>query len=144
MRHKLRPKSSKLATISRLQVSKKLHIIICVVLILLFAVLLIPAYFQASSRIATSNNSRLATVITCGSLICGVEGFISGFSFADAQDRYSGLDVDICRVIATDLFADPDRIVFRNLGTTERFLALARGDVNCFRAIVAGLPTAMP
>jgi general L-amino acid transport system substrate-binding protein len=130
MRHKLRSKSSKRAITFRLQVSKKLPITICVGLILLFVVFQIPAYSQTSSRIAQSNNSRLATVTARGRLICGVEGFIPGFSFKDTQGRYSGLDVDICRAIAAALFADPNRLDFRNLDSTERFPALAKGDVD--------------
>jgi general L-amino acid transport system substrate-binding protein len=32
-----------------------------------------------------------------GSLICGVNTGLAGFSIADSQGRWTGIDVDICR-----------------------------------------------
>ncbi|MCS7101565.1 MAG: amino acid ABC transporter substrate-binding protein, partial [Burkholderiaceae bacterium] len=35
-----------------------------------------------------------------GQLICGVNTGLAGFSQADSQGNWSGLDVDICRAVA--------------------------------------------
>lgn len=131
MHYKSHPQTSKLAPIPFLGLPRKLQIpMICFVLFLMFAMLQVPAYSQAPFPVAQRENSRLATVISRGRLICGVEGSIPSFSFADSQNRYSGLDVDICRAVAAAIFADPTRIDFRNLSISERFPALANGDVD--------------
>ena len=40
-----------------------------------------------------------------GELICGVSTGLAGFSAADSQGKYSGLDVDMCRAVAAAGFA---------------------------------------
>ncbi|NBD17275.1 MAG: transporter substrate-binding domain-containing protein [Cyanobacteria bacterium] len=82
------------------------------------------------SATATSGQSRLDIVLERGTLICGVEGNIPGFSFVDETGEYSGLDVDVCRAIAAALFNDPNAIEFRNLTSSERFEALKGGEVD--------------
>lgn len=79
---------------------------------------------------AATSSSRLATILDRGTLICGVEGSIPGFSFVDSSGAYSGLDVDICRAVAAALFGDPEAVEYRNLDSTERFTALAAGEVD--------------
>lgn len=74
--------------------------------------------------------STLNTVINRGSLICGVNGQLPGFSFVDSTGEYSGLDVDYCRAIAAALFDDPTKVEFRNLSAQERFTALAAGEID--------------
>jgi general L-amino acid transport system substrate-binding protein len=84
----------------------------------------------ASAPATGTTTSRLQTVLNRGELICGVEGNIPGFSFVDDSGNYSGLDADTCRAVAAALFDDPDQVVFRNLDSTERFTALAGGEVD--------------
>jgi general L-amino acid transport system substrate-binding protein len=79
---------------------------------------------------ATAGGSRLQTVLDRGQLICGVDGGIPGFSFVDESGTYSGLDVDVCRAVAAALFDDPDAVEYRRLDSTERFTALAGGEVD--------------
>lgn len=75
-------------------------------------------------------NSTLNTVIDRGSLICGVNGQLPGFSFVDNSGEYSGLDADYCRAVAAALFDDPTKVEFRNLSAQERFTALAAGEID--------------
>ena len=79
---------------------------------------------------ASSGGSRLDTVKSRGTLICGVEGTIPGFSFVDSSGNYSGLDVDICKAVAAAVLGDATKIEYRNLDSTERFTALAGGEVD--------------
>lgn len=79
---------------------------------------------------ASSGGSRLQTVLDRGELVCGVEGNIPGFSFVEEGGEYSGLDVDFCRAVAAALFDDPDAVQYRNLDSTERFTAVAGGEVD--------------
>ncbi|MDJ0556051.1 MAG: amino acid ABC transporter substrate-binding protein [Microcoleaceae cyanobacterium MO_207.B10] len=74
--------------------------------------------------------SRLDIVRNRGKLICGVEGGIPGFSFVDQNGEYSGIDIDICKAVASALFNDPNAIEYRNLDSTERFTALNGGEVD--------------
>ena len=66
------------------------------------------------------NISKLELVQERQQLICGVNGQLPGFSFADAQGVYSGMDVDFCRAVAAALFDDPEAVIFRDLNTQER------------------------
>jgi general L-amino acid transport system substrate-binding protein len=82
------------------------------------------------SNISQTTQSRLDTVIARGHLLCGVEGSIPDFSFVDAEGRYSGLDVDICRAVAAAIFGDASRVEYRNLSSADRFPALRNGEVD--------------
>lgn len=73
--------------------------------------------------------STLQTVLDRGSLVCGVDGGIPGFSFVE-DGEYSGLDVDVCKAVASALFDDPEAVEYRNLDSTERFEALKGGEVD--------------
>ncbi|MEM6614145.1 MAG: amino acid ABC transporter substrate-binding protein [Cyanobacteria bacterium P01_C01_bin.72] len=80
---------------------------------------------------ATSNTfSRLSTVKDRGNLVCGVNGALPGFSFVDDNGEYSGLDVDLCRAVASAVFGDPTKVEFRDLGAQERFVAVQSGEVD--------------
>lgn len=78
----------------------------------------------------TSDGGRLDAVKSRGSLVCGVNGQLAGFSFVDESGNYSGMDVDLCRAIAAALFDDPDQVEYRNLSTQERFTAVQTGEVD--------------
>ena len=75
-------------------------------------------------------NSILNTVESRGSLVCGVNGQLPGFSFVNESGEYSGMDVDLCRAVAAALFDDPSQVEFRNLSAQERFTAVQAGEVD--------------
>ncbi len=75
-------------------------------------------------------SSLLNSVTSRGTLACGVNGQLPGFSFVNESGEYSGLDVDICRAIAAALFDDPDAVEYRNLSAQERFTAVQTGEVD--------------
>lgn len=96
-----------------------------------------PAENTAAEGGATATaggTSLLDTVKSRGTLICGVEGTIPGFSFVDSSGTYSGLDVDVCRAVAAAIFGTSEnideKIEFRNLDSTARFPALQNGEVD--------------
>ncbi|WP_055076165.1 amino acid ABC transporter substrate-binding protein [Pseudanabaena sp. 'Roaring Creek'] len=80
------------------------------------------------SSIGSAN--RLKTVLSRGKLICGVSGELPGFSFVNKEGKYSGLDVDVCRMVAAALFDNPEAVQFRNLNAKERFTALQSGEID--------------
>lgn len=65
-----------------------------------------------------------------GTLICGVNTGLAGFSAADSQGRWTGLDVDICRAMAAAILSDPNKIRFVGLTAQQRFTALQSGEVD--------------
>jgi general L-amino acid transport system substrate-binding protein len=73
---------------------------------------------------------KMALIKGRGELICGVQGTLPGFSSVDSDGTYTGLDVDICRATAAALFGDPSKVEFRDLTPSERFAALASGEVD--------------
>ncbi|ELR97735.1 amino acid ABC transporter substrate-binding protein [Gloeocapsa sp. PCC 73106] len=85
---------------------------------------------SSSQSKANGGETRLDIVKNRGTLICGVNGQLPGFSFVDENGEYSGMDVDICRAIAAALFDDPSKVEFRNLSSQERFTAVQTGEVD--------------
>ncbi|MBM5814682.1 MAG: amino acid ABC transporter substrate-binding protein [Cyanobacteria bacterium M_DeepCast_100m_m1_067] len=72
----------------------------------------------------------MAAIKSRGKLICGVDGKLPGFSFVQPDGSYTGLDVEICRATAAALFADPNKVDYRDLNSSERFAALASGEID--------------
>ncbi|MEA4907042.1 MAG: amino acid ABC transporter substrate-binding protein [Anaerolineaceae bacterium] len=72
----------------------------------------------------------LAAVQARGTLICGVNGQLPGFSYLDSDGSYSGFDVDFCRVIAAAVFGDPEKVEYRPTTTQERFTVLQTGEID--------------
>lgn len=65
-----------------------------------------------------------------GELRCGVTQALPGFSVADENGQWKGLDVDYCRALATAIFDDPSKVSFRPTSSKERFTVLKSGDID--------------
>ncbi|MBL0142134.1 MAG: amino acid ABC transporter substrate-binding protein [Betaproteobacteria bacterium] len=65
-----------------------------------------------------------------GQLVCGVHTGLAGFSAADAQGNWSGLDVDVCRAIAAAVLGDGGKVKFVPLTAQQRFTALQSGEID--------------
>ncbi len=65
-----------------------------------------------------------------GNLICGVTTGVAGFSLADSQGKWTGLDVDTCRAVAAAIFGDADKVKFVPTTAQQRFTALQSGEVD--------------
>ncbi len=72
----------------------------------------------------------LKTVKDRGVLACGVSQGLPGFSSPDDKGNWTGLDVDICRAIATAIFNDPKKVKFLPLSAKDRFTALQSGEID--------------
>jgi general L-amino acid transport system substrate-binding protein len=62
-------------------------------------------------------------------LNCGVSTGLTGFSQADNQGRYTGLDVDVCRMVAAAALGDASKVKFVPLSSQQRFTAIQSGEV---------------
>jgi general L-amino acid transport system substrate-binding protein len=65
-----------------------------------------------------------------GSVVCGVNTGLAGFSAADSQGNWTGLDVDICRAIAAAVLGDGNKVKFVPLNAQQRFTALQSGEID--------------
>jgi len=74
--------------------------------------------------------ATLDSVKKRGSLVCGANGQLPGFGLSDAQGRWSGLDVDLCRAIAAAIFNDAAKVKFVPLTAPDRFTALQSGGID--------------
>jgi len=75
-------------------------------------------------------SAKLAMIQGRGKLVCGVDGKLPGFSFVGPDGSYSGLDVDVCKAMAAAIFGDASKVEYRDLNSSERFAALASGEVD--------------
>jgi general L-amino acid transport system substrate-binding protein len=67
-----------------------------------------------------------------GALNCGVNGptGLTGFGIPDDQGHWRGLDVDVCRAVASAIFGDDTKVKYVPLGSKERFTALQSGEID--------------
>jgi general L-amino acid transport system substrate-binding protein len=65
-----------------------------------------------------------------GEVSCGVNTGLPGFSMPDQSNKWSGLDVDLCRAVAAAALGDANKVKFRPLTANERFTALQSGEVD--------------
>ena len=65
-----------------------------------------------------------------GTLVCGVSTGLAGFSAADSQGKWSGLDVDVCRSVAAAVLGDANKVRYVPLNAAQRFTALQSGEVD--------------
>ncbi|MCR4520317.1 MULTISPECIES: amino acid ABC transporter substrate-binding protein [Bosea] len=79
---------------------------------------------------AAQAQTTLERVKQRGQLICGTSTGIAGFSMADGQGNWSGLDVDVCRALAAAIFDDPAKVKFIPLASKDRLTALQSGEID--------------
>lgn len=65
-----------------------------------------------------------------GFVQCGVSQGLMGFSVPDAQNNWTGMDVDFCRAIAAAVLGDGTKVKFTPLTAKERFTALQSGEID--------------
>ncbi|MFZ3218650.1 MAG: amino acid ABC transporter substrate-binding protein [Rhodoferax sp.] len=65
-----------------------------------------------------------------GQVVCGVHTGLAGFGAADSSGKWTGLDVDVCRAIATAVLGDGEKVKWVPLPPAARFTALQSGEVD--------------
>jgi len=70
------------------------------------------------------------SVMESGTLRCGVNTGLAGFSIADDQGNWTGLDVEYCRAVAAAVLGDPEAVQFVPLSAQQRFTALQAGEID--------------
>ena len=70
------------------------------------------------------------TIKQRGQLVCGVNTGLAGFSAADSQGNWSGLDADYCKALAATLLGDATKVKWVPLNAQQRFTALQSGEID--------------
>ena len=65
-----------------------------------------------------------------GQVVCGVNTGLAGFSAADSNGKWSGLDVDVCRAVAAAVLGDGEKVKYVPLNAQQRFTALQSGEID--------------
>jgi general L-amino acid transport system substrate-binding protein len=66
-----------------------------------------------------------------GELICGVAAnSLAGFMVVDSQGKWTGIDVDVCRAVASAIFGSADKVKYVPVSGQQRFTALQSGEVD--------------
>ncbi len=65
-----------------------------------------------------------------GQVICGVNVGLAGFSSADSNGAWTGMDVDVCKAIAAATLGDATKVKWVPLNAQQRFTALQSGEVD--------------
>ena len=63
-------------------------------------------------------------------VVCGVNTSLAGFGAADSQGKWAGLDVDMCRAVASAVLGSADKVRYVPLSAPQRFTALQSGEVD--------------
>lgn len=74
--------------------------------------------------------ATLDAVKARNSLKCGVSTGLAGFSIADSQGQWQGLDADGCKALAAAVLGDASKVQFVPLSAQQRFTALQSGEVD--------------
>ena len=80
--------------------------------------------------VTAASADTLADVKAKGYVQCGVTEGVAGFSIPDADNNWSGIEVDYCRALAAAIFNDADAVRYTPLNTGERFAALSSGEID--------------
>ena len=78
----------------------------------------------------TAMAGTLEDVVAKGYVQCGVTTGVPGFALPDADNNWSGLDVDYCKALASAIFNDPNAVRYTPLNSVERFPAISSGEVD--------------
>ena len=83
-----------------------------------------------STSMTNQGDSRLASVMSRGTLICASNDSLAGFGFADASGNITGFDIDLCRAVAAAVLGDADAVEYRPTTASERGPTMQSGEVD--------------
>ena len=74
--------------------------------------------------------STIGEIKARGYLKCGTSPDLVGFAKMDGDGVHQGFDADLCKAIAAAIFADPSKVEYIGLSSSERFDVLLSGAVD--------------
>lgn len=87
----------------------------------------IPCVMTLASEVQADT---LEIVRNRGTLVCGVNTAVHGFSAPNRKGAYEGLDVDYCRALAAAVFGDPAKVKYVPTTYQSRFVAIQSGELD--------------
>ncbi|HCQ65932.1 MAG TPA: amino acid ABC transporter substrate-binding protein [Rhodobacteraceae bacterium] len=91
---------------------------------------LLGALTAAAFAAGAASAATLDDVKARGKLNCGINTGLVGFASPDANGRWEGFDVAVCRAVAGAVLGDQEAVDFVNLTGKTRFTALASGEID--------------
>ncbi|WP_040676788.1 amino acid ABC transporter substrate-binding protein [Nitratireductor pacificus] len=93
------------------------------------------AKFAAMTAVMLAGTSptlagTLEDVRAAGELACGVSEGVPGFSNANSEGIWEGLDADVCRAVAAAVLGDAGAVRFVPLASKQKVLAVSSGQVD--------------
>jgi general L-amino acid transport system substrate-binding protein len=86
---------------------------------------------QFSMPAEAAGGKTLETVKARGMLQCtGHDGSYLGFAEVDDKGNWKGMDIDLCRAVATAIFGDPKKLKIVPISWAQRWPTLQSGDVD--------------
>ena len=77
-----------------------------------------------------SHADTLSDTRSRGTIRCGVNQDLPGFSSRNSLGEFSGFDVEFCRAVSTAVFGSPDRVDYIPLSAPDRLVALGDGRID--------------
>ena len=93
-----------------------------------YALALAAAGALLSASLAQADT--LADVKARGTLKCGVNQGLLGFSAKDDKGQWTGFAVDLCRAVASAVLGDASKVDYVPLSAEARFPALQKGEID--------------
>ena len=84
----------------------------------------------AIAPLTASAGPTLDAIKQKGTLRCGVSTGVLGFSAADSQGVWRGIDVDFCKALAAAILGSEDKVKYVPLTAQQRFTALQSGEID--------------
>ena len=72
----------------------------------------------------------LSQVMKKGVVTCGISTGLTGFSEADSEGKWNGIDVTVCQSVAAAVLGDASKVKYIPLTAKERFTALQSGEID--------------
>ena len=88
------------------------------------------AFAALVAAVPANAGETLDAIKAKGFVQCGVNTGLAGFSVADSQGNWTGLDADYCRAIAAAVFGDTSKVKWTPLTAQQRFTALQSGEID--------------
>jgi len=85
---------------------------------------------QPAPRAVARDSATLRAIRARNRVNCGVNHSLPGFAYPDNRGVWRGFEADICRALAAGVLGDRDAVQFAPYSATERFAALAAGEVD--------------
>ena len=110
--------------------------------------MMIATLAAASVLLAVANQAHAGATLDAvqkkGFVQCGISDGLPGFSYADADGKFSGIDVDICRGVAAAVFGDDTKVIIPHSQQKNASRLYSQGKWICSPVIRPGLHLATP